>query len=103
MESEDIYCDRIMRALKKHYKREKSLCVRAPNLVHVKQSQGEDSRDFSKRAESLSRDLEFFNSANGDKHELSQKARTELAFVLAVNGSKDQNMRKNEFESDDLI
>ena len=70
--------------------------------MNVKQAQGEDSLDFLKRVQSLSRNIEYFDSTDGDKNEALLKARTELALVLAVNGLKNQSLYKESIESNDL-
>ena len=58
--------------------------------MSVKQSQEEDLRNLLEDAESLSRDLEFLNSAESEKHKALQKAKAELASVVPVNRLKDQ-------------
>lgn len=83
-----------MDVLKAHFAREDSVFVRTQKYVMVSQNVGEDQRDYLKRVERLSRDLEFFNDTDGGKHEALQNARASLTLTLAVNGLRDRPLCK---------
>lgn len=83
-----------MDTLKSHFAREDSIFVRTQKYVLVSQTVGEDQRDYLKRVERLSRDLEFFNDSDIGKHEALQTARASLTLALAVNGLRDKSLRK---------
>ena len=102
VDSEGLTYDGAMAVLERHYKREESLYVRAQKFVTVKQLPSEDARDYLKRVERLSRDLEFFKSDDDDKMEALQTARTNLALVLAVNGLRDNNLCRELIAKSDL-
>ena len=60
----------------------------------MKQVSGEDHRDYLKRVERLSRDLNFFSSENQDRNEALQVARSALCLSLAVNGLRNKELRR---------
>lgn len=89
-------------ALVAHYQREESLYIRLRKFVTVRQCAGEDSRDYLKRVERLSRDLDFFKSDNADTMTALQTARQSLAMMLAVTGLRDQQLCKELIAKNDL-
>ena len=89
-------------ALVAHYQREESLYIRLRKFVTVRQCAGEDSRDYLKRVERLSRDLDFFKSDNADTMAALQTARKSLAMMLAVTGLRDQQLCKELIAKNDL-
>jgi hypothetical protein len=94
--------EQTLEMLSQHYGREESLNIRTRNFVTVSQYSGEDNRDYIKRVEQLSRNLDFFNSDNRDIHEALQKARENLALMLAVNGLSNMAVRDELLAKRDL-
>lgn len=94
--------DQAMTALKRHYSREESLYVKTQRFVSVKQCAGEDQRDYLKRVERMSRELDFFNHATDAIHKELQQARSQLSLVLAVNGLQDLSLRNELMAKHDL-
>ena len=62
-----ITYDLAMQALIRHYSREESVQVRTQKIVTVQQALGEDQRDYIKRVERLSRNLDYFKNADPAK------------------------------------
>ena len=60
LDEEALNYDDILKSLKSHYEREESLNVKLRNLSTACQQTGEDSRDFLRRVEFLSRSTGIF-------------------------------------------
>lgn len=88
--------------LNKFYGREESIHVKTRNFVSVNQTVGEDNREYLKRVEQLSRNLQFFNNNEEAIHNALQTARENLALVIAVNGMRDLKLRKELMAKRDL-
>ena len=102
IDDDDTNYNVLVDALVAHYQREESLYIRLRKFVTVRQCAGEDSRDYLKRVERLSRDLDFFKSDNADTMTALQTARQSLAMMLAVTGLRDQQLCKELIAKNDL-
>ena len=80
--------------LQNHYGREESIHVKTRNFVCVTQNASEDDRDYLKRVEQLSRNLNYFKHATRETHAALQAARQSMSLVIAVNGLRDTDLRK---------
>ena len=80
--------------LKGHYEREESFYVKTMKFVTVSQTCGEDERDYLLRVQTLSRDMGF--------GEASEDVRNRFAVALAVNGLRENSMRRQLLQENDL-
>ena len=80
--------------LQNHYGREESIHVKTRNFVCVTQNASEDDRDYLKRVEQLSRNLNYFKHSTRETHTALQAARQSMSLVIAVNGLRDTDLRK---------
>ena len=72
------------RILTEHYGCEENIFVKTEKFYSAQQKEGEDDRDYLVRVESLSRDV---------KLEHSDRARQQLALIIAINGLRDSTTR----------
>lgn len=86
--------DQALDILQTHYGREESINVKTRNFVCASQQATEDDRDYLKRVEHLSRNLDYFKNVNAATHTALQTARESMTLVIAVNGLKDTNLRR---------
>ena len=85
-----------------HYKSEESVFIKTNKFVSVKELAGEDTLEFLKRVQLLSRDLEIFKSEDKKHNEVLQSARSKLAVTLVVRGLSDKNLREKLVSNTDL-
>lgn len=97
-----ITYDLALNALRRHYSREESVYVRTQKFVMVQQALGEDQRDYIKRVEKLSRNLDYFNNVNAAQHQALQVARESLTLSLTVNGLRDTALKRELMATPDL-
>ena len=99
--SEELNYDQVLQALKNAYAREESLNVKLWNFNSARQQSGEDSRDFLRRVEHLSRTTGIFQASttgldDGQKTAVNnelERIRQTMAQVVVVNGLKDLQLR----------
>ena len=104
----------VLTALKKHYGREDSLNIRVHKFVHAYQVSGEDTRDYLRRVEHLSRSIAVFKC--GDHvdlgitdpgqitaaNKLGDRVREILTLTAVVNGIRDTKLRKELMAKENL-
>ena len=99
--SEELNYDQVLQALKNAYAREESLNVKLWNFNSARQQSGEDSRDFLRRVEHLSRTTGIFQASttglddgqNTAVNNELERIRQTMAQVVVVNGLKDLQLR----------
>ena len=80
--------------LDNHYEREDSIYMRTQKCVTVSQLSGEEERDYLLRVERLSRAVELVTSNDQTIKTQQEQTRSRFAVVLAVNGLRDQGLRR---------
>lgn len=80
--------------LKNHYGREESLNVRLRNFFYATQLSDENSRDYLRRVERLSRSIELFKNDNADANTALDAARAKITEVTVVNGLRNVSLRR---------
>ena len=109
----DLQYGDVIDALKNHYGREESLNIRVHKFVHAQQLSSEDSRDYLRRVEHLSRSISVFkcddhelNITDGDQkkaaNQLGDKIREVLALTAVVNGLRDTKLRRELMAKENL-
>ena len=110
----DLTYDAVLTALKNHYGREESLNLRVHKFVHAYQVSGEDTRDYLRRVEHLSRSIAVFKC--GDHvdlgitdpgqitaaNKLGDRVREILTLTAVVNGIRDTKLRKELMAKENL-
>ena len=108
--SEDLTYEQVLKALKNTYEREESLNVKLWNFSSARQQTGEDSRDYLRRVEHLSRTTGIFKAdetgldvgkTEAANREL-ERVRQTMAQVFVVNGLKDLKLRRELMAKHDL-
>lgn len=110
IDSTELTYDEVMQALKNTYEREESLNVKLWNFSSARQQTGEDSRDYLRRVEHLSRTTGIFKARAAGLNvgqttaanvEL-ERVRKTMAQVIVVNGLQDLNLRRELMAKHDL-
>ena len=108
--SPELTYDQVMQALRNTYEREESLNVKLWNFSSARQQTGEDSRDYLRRVEHLSRTTGIFkaratdlsaNQTTAANNEL-ERVRKTMAQVIVVNGLQDLKLRRELMAQHDL-
>ena len=110
IESPELTYAQALQALKNTYEREESLNVKLSNFCSARQQTGEDSRDYLRRVEHLSRTTGIFKAfATGLNPQQTTAANTEcerirktMAQVTVVNGLQDLKLRRELMAKHDL-
>ena len=109
----DLQYGDVIDALKNHYGREESLNIRVHKFVHAQQLSSEDSRDYLRRVEHLSRSISVFKCEDHDMavtdanqkktaNQLGDKIREILALTAVVNGLRDTKLRRELMAKENL-
>ena len=110
----DLTYDQALEALKNHYGREESLNIRVHKFVHAHQISSEDSRDYLRRVEHLSRSISVFKCEHHPDlnitdpaqvtaaNTLGDRVREILALTAVVNGIRDAKLRKELMAKENL-
>ena len=106
----ELTYQQVMQALKNTYEREESLNVKLWNFTSARQQTGEDSRDFVRRVEHMSRTTGIFKTMalgiNADQTRVANaeldRVRRTMAQVIVVNGLQDLNLRRELMAKHDL-
>ena len=115
LDADDLVYADVLGALKNHYGREESLNIRVHKFVHAQQLSGEDSRDYLRRVEHLSRSVSVFKTGDHTKlndvtdpaqvtaaNRLGEQVREILALTAVVNGLRDTKLRRELMAKDNL-
>ena len=84
----------LMTHLQNHFEREESIYLQIHNFTHASQLAGEDNREFLKRVESLSRNLDFLKESDAIRETLLKAA--------VINGLRDTHLSRELMTKDNL-
>ena len=86
--------EELMKYLQNHFEREESIYLQIHNFTHASQLAGEDNREFLRRVESLSRNLDFLKE--------SEVIRETFLKSAVINGLRDNHLSRELMTKENL-
>ena len=101
-DSDTLTYDTAVTVLKTQFESSESRYLKMQRFVNVSQGAGETYSSYMQRVEGLSRGLQIFRSSIAAETQVLDRARADMALVLAVNGLRDKVLCRDLIADDTL-